>query len=123
MANILKVFGEKVRNIRKNKGLSQEDLAEKSDLHNTYIGGIERGERNLSLKSIEKIARALKTPAYALLKKQDFIVSEESEGKLYASSKKKVSSSEQELLKHFRSIKSEEFKNSIISLLKTASKK
>jgi len=57
---ILKHFGERVRNLRKAQGLSQEELAEKAELHYTYIGGVERGERNLSLKSIERIAAALK---------------------------------------------------------------
>ena len=52
MADILKQFGKKVRELRKAQGLSQEELAEKADLHYTYIGGVERGERNLSLKSI-----------------------------------------------------------------------
>ena len=60
MADILKQFGKKVRDSRKAQGLSQEELAEKADLHYTYVGGVERGERNLSLKSIERIASALK---------------------------------------------------------------
>lgn len=59
-ADILKQFGERVRDLRKTQRLSQEELAEKADLHYTYIGGVERGERNLSLKSIERIALALK---------------------------------------------------------------
>lgn len=58
--DILKQFGKQVRDLRKAQGLSQEELAEKADLHYTYIGGVERGERNLSLKSIERIASALK---------------------------------------------------------------
>lgn len=60
MKNILKQFGNRVRELRKAQGLSQEELAEKAGLHFTYVGGIERGERNLSLKSIERIAIALK---------------------------------------------------------------
>ncbi|MDP2682061.1 MAG: helix-turn-helix transcriptional regulator [Deltaproteobacteria bacterium] len=60
MKDILKEFGRRVRDIRKEHGLSQEELAEKADLHFTYIGGIERGERNLSLKNIKRIADALK---------------------------------------------------------------
>ena len=60
MVDILKQFGKKVRDSRKAQGLSQEELAEKADLHYTYVGGVERGERNLSLKSIERIASALK---------------------------------------------------------------
>ena len=57
---MLKKFGKKVRGLRKAQKLSQENLAEKAGLHYTYIGGIERGERNPSLKNIEKIANALK---------------------------------------------------------------
>lgn len=67
MKNILKQFGDRVRELRKAQGLSQEELAEKADLHFTYIGGVERGERNLSLKSIERIASALKIDIIELL--------------------------------------------------------
>ncbi len=58
---ILVSFGEIVRNARKAKGLSQEELAEKAGLHRTYIGMIERGEKNLTLSNIFKIAQALET--------------------------------------------------------------
>lgn len=57
--NILIKFGERVREIRKEKGLSQEELAHKADLHRTYIGMIERAEKNITLINIEKIAKAL----------------------------------------------------------------
>lgn len=56
---ILIEFGEKVRQIRKEKGLSQEELSFKADLHRTYIGMIERAEKNITLTNIEKIAKAL----------------------------------------------------------------
>lgn len=59
MTGIQKKFGDKLRELRKQKGLSQEDLALKSGLHRTYISDIERGSRNLSLKNIDKIAKAL----------------------------------------------------------------
>ena len=52
-------FGERVRELRKVKGLSQEALALACDLDRTYIGGVERGERNISLLNIQKIADAL----------------------------------------------------------------
>lgn len=57
--NILIKFGERVREIRKEKSLSQEELAHKADLHRTYIGMIERAEKNITLINIEKIAIAL----------------------------------------------------------------
>ena len=57
--NILINFGEKVREIRKEKELSQEELAHKADLHRTYIGMIERAEKNITLLNIEKVANAL----------------------------------------------------------------
>jgi transcriptional regulator with XRE-family HTH domain len=52
-------FGRRVRELRKARGLSQEQLAEKADLHYTYVGGIERGERNPALVNIGRIAAAL----------------------------------------------------------------
>jgi transcriptional regulator with XRE-family HTH domain len=66
--NILIIFGEKVREIRKEKGLSQEELAHKADLHRTYIGMIERAEKNITLLNIEKIANALEVNIKELLR-------------------------------------------------------
>ncbi len=57
--NILTEFGQRIQAIRRQKGLSQEKLAEMSGLHRTYIGMIERAEKNITLKNIEKIAIAL----------------------------------------------------------------
>ncbi len=59
MADIKTKFGAKVRRLRQAKGLSQEAFADICSLHRTYIGAIERGERNVSLENIEKIAKAL----------------------------------------------------------------
>ncbi|MFA7290372.1 MAG: helix-turn-helix transcriptional regulator [Melioribacteraceae bacterium] len=56
---ILIKFGHRVREIRKEKHLSQEELSFKADLHRTYIGMIERAEKNITLINIEKIANAL----------------------------------------------------------------
>lgn len=56
---ILIAFGDKVREIRKRNGLSQEELSYNADLHRTYIGMIERAEKNITLTNIEKIAKAL----------------------------------------------------------------
>ena len=52
-------FGQRVRALRKRVGLSQEQLALKCGLDRTYIGGVERGERNISIVNVEKIARAM----------------------------------------------------------------
>lgn len=61
-------FGANVRRVRKSMGLSQEALADESGIHRTYIGSVERGERNISLDNILAIARALKvSPAELLL--------------------------------------------------------
>lgn len=56
---ILVSFGNRVRELRKNKGLSPEELSFRADLHRTYIGMIERAEKNITLTNIEKIAKAL----------------------------------------------------------------
>ncbi len=58
--DILKRFGNRVRSLRLQKGISsQMKLSFKTELDRTYIGGIERGTRNISLKNIEKVAKAL----------------------------------------------------------------
>ncbi|MCK9255696.1 MAG: helix-turn-helix transcriptional regulator [Bacteroidales bacterium] len=65
--NILIRFGEKLRELRKSKNYSQEELAHKADLHRTYIGMIERAEKNITLLNIEKIANALEVNIKELL--------------------------------------------------------
>tara|TARA_Y100001958_G_C21063032_1_gene425212 strand:- start:529 stop:744 length:216 start_codon:yes stop_codon:yes gene_type:complete len=52
-------FGNVIRKLRKEKGISQEELARRADLHRTYIGMIERAEKNITLLNIEKFAKAL----------------------------------------------------------------
>lgn len=58
-ADILVRFGERVRELRRERDWSQEEFALKCELDRTYVGGIERGERNLALRNIERIADAL----------------------------------------------------------------
>ena len=66
--DVLIKFGKMVRELRKQRGLSQEELAFKADLHRTYIGMIERAEKNITLVNIEKIAIALEIEINELLK-------------------------------------------------------
>jgi transcriptional regulator with XRE-family HTH domain len=66
---ILIDFGNTVRVLRKEKGLSQEELSFKADLHRTYIGMIERAEKNITLVNIEKIAKALEVSITDLFNK------------------------------------------------------
>ena len=66
--DILSRFGSRVRELRMASGLTQERLAELCGLDRSYIGGIERGERNVSLRNIQLIARALGVPLSRLMK-------------------------------------------------------
>jgi transcriptional regulator with XRE-family HTH domain len=68
MSNILFVIGHNVRSFRKRKGLSQEALADLAGLHRTYVGAVERGERNVSAENIERLAIALGIDPYQLLR-------------------------------------------------------
>lgn len=57
--SIVIAFGERVRELRKEKAISQEELADRAGVHRTYIGMIERGEKNITIVNIQKIAKAL----------------------------------------------------------------
>jgi transcriptional regulator with XRE-family HTH domain len=57
--DIRKLVGERIRQLRKERGLSQEELGYKADLHYTHIGAIERGEKNCSLDTLVKVAEGL----------------------------------------------------------------
>jgi transcriptional regulator with XRE-family HTH domain len=63
-----RAFGNRVRELRAQRGLSQEALAERADLHRTYVGSVERGERNISLDNIYVLAQALDVVAGDLLR-------------------------------------------------------
>ena len=62
MSNITQIIGERIRMYRTRKNLSQDALGEMAGLHGKYIGQLERGEKNATLESIEKVARALDVP-------------------------------------------------------------
>ncbi|MGV7118904.1 helix-turn-helix domain-containing protein [Paenibacillus kyungheensis] len=64
--NLPKIVGLKIKEIRKSKGWTQEQLAETASIHYSYIGGIERGERNISLETLQKIIDALEVSAVEL---------------------------------------------------------
>ncbi len=66
-----KSFAEVLREVRQEKGLSQEELADRAGLHRTYISQVERGLKSPSLRSLEEIAQALGVPASALLRRME----------------------------------------------------
>jgi transcriptional regulator with XRE-family HTH domain len=68
MGSVQQNFGRRVRALRIAKGLSQEELAFRANVHRTYLGGIEIGKRNPSLKNIAAIARALEVPIFELFR-------------------------------------------------------
>ena len=70
-ARLLRRFGATVRNVRVERGLSQEALADIAGLHRTYVGSVERGERNISLANLYELARALEVSSSDLLQRVD----------------------------------------------------
>ena len=69
MSDLAKIIGQRIRNYRTGQNLSQEKLAELSGCHPTYIGQVERGEKNATLESIEKIVSALNISLSTLFEK------------------------------------------------------
>lgn len=68
MSDLVKKLGSRIRLIRREKGFSQEYLGEVSGLHSNYIGQVERGEKNLTIESLEKIAAGLHVPLEQLFR-------------------------------------------------------
>lgn len=66
--NILEFFGNNLQKIRKGKHISQEKLAEMAGVHRTYVGMIERAEKNITLRNMERLAKALDVHITELLK-------------------------------------------------------
>lgn len=64
---VLEKFGQKMQKVRQSHDITQEELAARLGMHRTYIGLIERGERNPTIRTLYKIAKALKVPASELL--------------------------------------------------------
>lgn len=67
MATLREKLGRAVRRLRTDAGYSQESFADACELHRTYIGSVERGEINISLDNLERIARTLKVPVSRLM--------------------------------------------------------
>lgn len=65
------IVGKNIRMLRRNRSLSQEEFAEQCGLHRTYVGAIERGERNITLGTLEKFARALNVRPETLLMRNE----------------------------------------------------
>lgn len=66
--DLQRTFGRNLAALRKQRGLSQEAFAEVVGVHRTYVGGVERGERNLTLRSVERLAAKVGVPALDLLR-------------------------------------------------------
>lgn len=79
---VLVAFGNNVRKLRTARGISQEKLAELADLHRTYVGGIERGERNVAVLNIVALAKALECPPGELFTNTDVYGSNNNESSL-----------------------------------------
>lgn len=69
-SNARRLFAKRLKQIRQLKGLSQEGLADLASLHRTYVGSVERGERNISIDNMERLAEALDVDISELLKEQ-----------------------------------------------------
>lgn len=68
LSNARTLFAMRLKEIRQSRGLSQEGLADRAGLHRTYVGSVERAERNVSIDNMERIARALEVDITELLR-------------------------------------------------------
>ncbi|MCK9928838.1 helix-turn-helix domain-containing protein [Frankia sp. Mgl5] len=66
--DLQRIFGRNLRRYREQRGLSQEAFADVVGVHRTYMGGVERGERNLTLKSVERIAEVIEVDPLEMLR-------------------------------------------------------
>jgi transcriptional regulator with XRE-family HTH domain len=66
-----RIVGRNIRRLRRARGVSQEDLAAEIGVHRTYMGGVERGERNLTLRSLERLAARLGVSPLSLLEDRE----------------------------------------------------
>jgi transcriptional regulator with XRE-family HTH domain len=72
--DIKQLVGERIRNLRKEQGLSQEELGAKADLHYTYIGAVERGEKNCSITTLARIAQGLNVELGELVRTREITI-------------------------------------------------
>jgi transcriptional regulator with XRE-family HTH domain len=68
--DLQRIFGRNLRAYRQARGLSQEAFAENLEVHRTYMGGVERGERNLTLQTIERLAKQIDEDPLSLLRQR-----------------------------------------------------
>ena len=72
-SSLRRVFADRVRARRKELGLSQEELADRADVHRTFVGHVERAETNVSIDNVARISDALGVPAFELLRPEPAI--------------------------------------------------
>lgn len=77
MAELIRIICANIKDVRKSKGLTQEELAEKCDLHTSYLAGVERGERNITIQTLDKIAQGLEISPIDLLKFEQLNIDEQ----------------------------------------------
>jgi Predicted transcriptional regulators len=69
--DLQRIVGRNIRRLRRERGLSQEELADEIGVHRTFMGGVERGERNLTLQTLERLAERLGVDPVSLLRDAD----------------------------------------------------